>query len=117
MRGAGPGLPLAEQPFRHRGSLLFVALLIGGPGIARAADECGPSTTPLRGSASPARANDNRIAAGSMRAGVVEARLVARAASWSPDGPKGCALAVHAFAEEGKSPSIPGPLLRVPFGG
>ena len=36
--------------------------------------------------------------------------------SWRPDGPTGCPLAVHAFAEQGKAPSIPGPLLRVRAG-
>jgi FtsP/CotA-like multicopper oxidase with cupredoxin domain len=48
--------------------------------------------------------------------GVLHVTLVARAVSWKPDGPTGCALAVHAFAEEGKAPRIPGPLLRVRSG-
>jgi FtsP/CotA-like multicopper oxidase with cupredoxin domain len=61
-------------------------------------------------------ANDNRVAAGRMLDGVLHVTLVARAVSWKPDGPTGCALAVHAFAEEGKPPRIPGPLLRVRSG-
>ena len=61
-------------------------------------------------------ANDNRVAAGTLRDGVRTVRLVIRDASWYPDGPSGCALAVHAFAEEGKVAQIPGPLIRVQSG-
>jgi FtsP/CotA-like multicopper oxidase with cupredoxin domain len=61
-------------------------------------------------------ANDNRVAAGRMLDGVLHVTLVARAVSWKPDGPTGCVLAVHAFAEEGKPPSVPGPMLRVRAG-
>lgn len=61
-------------------------------------------------------ANDNRVGAGRIIDGVLHVTLVARAVSWKPDGPTGCALAVHAFAEEGRPPRIPGPLLRVRVG-
>lgn len=63
-----------------------------------------------------ARPNDNRVPAGSMKDGVLTVRLVARAAAWYPEGAQGCGLRVHAFAEEGKSAQIPGPLIRVPVG-
>ena len=51
-----------------------------------------------------------------VRDGVLTLRLVIREASWYPDGPNGCALRVHAFAEEGDSARIPGPLIRVRTG-
>jgi FtsP/CotA-like multicopper oxidase with cupredoxin domain len=60
--------------------------------------------------------NNNRAPAGVLANGVLSVRLVARAAAWYPDGSDGCGLTVHAFAEEGKEPRIPGPLLRVPAG-
>ena len=63
-----------------------------------------------------AESNDNRLLAGTMRDGVLTLRLVMREASWYPDGPDGCALRVHAFAEEGKPARIPGPLIRVRTG-
>ncbi|MEP6495591.1 MAG: multicopper oxidase domain-containing protein [bacterium] len=62
------------------------------------------------------RANDNRSRAGSLRDGVHTVNLVARTATWRPDGRGGCALTVHAFAEEGRQSQIPGPLIRVRIG-
>lgn len=60
--------------------------------------------------------NDNRTPAGTLRSGVLTLQLVARPALWRPEGPDGPDLPVYAFAEEGKSPRIPGPLVRVPVG-
>ncbi len=66
----------------------------------------------------PSRAtpNDNRTPAGAMRGGVLTLRVVAQPALWRPEGPNGPDLPVYAFAEEGKQPQIPGPLIRVPVG-
>ena len=63
-----------------------------------------------------AASNDNRRVAGSLRDGVLSLRIVATLAAWHPEGKQGCALQVHAFAEEGKSAQIPGPLIRVRSG-
>ena len=60
--------------------------------------------------------NDNRVAAGTLRNGVLTLRLVARPALWRPEGATGPELPIFAFAEEGKMPRIPGPLIRVPVG-
>jgi FtsP/CotA-like multicopper oxidase with cupredoxin domain len=60
--------------------------------------------------------NDNRVPAGTLRDGVLTLRLVARPALWRPEGPNGPELPIYAFAEEGKIPQIPGPLIRVPVG-
>src|SRR5215212_81067 len=62
-------------------------------------------------SARAAMPNDNRARAGVLRNGVLTVHLVARVAAWRPEGSTGCALTVHAFAEEGRPAQIPGPLL------
>ena len=48
--------------------------------------------------------------------GVLALYLEARPAHWRPEGPHGPDLAVFAFAEEGHTPLVPGPLVRVPAG-
>jgi FtsP/CotA-like multicopper oxidase with cupredoxin domain len=66
----------------------------------------------------PVRAaiNDNRRAAGVLRDGVLTLRLDALQADWHPDGDDAPGASVPAFAEEGRAPSIPGPLVRVRAG-
>ncbi|MEX2285271.1 MAG: multicopper oxidase domain-containing protein [Gemmatimonadota bacterium] len=66
--------------------------------------------------APPAIPNDNRVAAGKAKDGILTVRLVARPAAWHPEGNNGCGIRVHAFAEEGKPTQIPGPVLRVRVG-
>lgn len=61
-------------------------------------------------------ANDNRVPAGLLKNGTLTIRLTMREVAWYPDGPQGCGLRVHAFAEDGKSPRVPGPLIRVKVG-
>ena len=60
--------------------------------------------------------NDNRVASGTLRNGVLTLRLEARRARWSPDGTDGPSLVMPMFAEVGRSPQNPGPLIRVPAG-
>ena len=60
--------------------------------------------------------NDTRDPSGTLHNGVLTVRLVARPALWRPEGPNGPELPIYAFAEEGKAPRIPGPLIRVPAG-
>ncbi|HEX6307493.1 MAG TPA: multicopper oxidase domain-containing protein [Longimicrobiales bacterium] len=67
--------------------------------------------------AQAAQPNDNRTPAGTLRDGALTLRLVARVAAWHPEGRDGCAVRMHAFAEEGSAAaSIPGPLIRVRAG-
>jgi FtsP/CotA-like multicopper oxidase with cupredoxin domain len=68
--------------------------------------------------ASPPRVavNDNRTPAGTLRNGVLTLRLEVREGEWHPDRDTDPGLVVHAFAEAGKPPAIPGPLIRVPEG-
>ena len=60
--------------------------------------------------------NDNRKPAGVLRGGVLTLNLEARAATWHPDADGGPGVEVQAFAERGRAPQIPGPLIRVPAG-
>lgn len=60
--------------------------------------------------------NDNRVAAGTLLDGILTVALVATRAMWYPNGDSLTGLPVAAFAEEGKAPLVPGPLLRVPRG-
>ena len=60
--------------------------------------------------------NDNRIPAGVLRDGVLTVGLEAMATMWYPDGDSLPGMTIEAFAESGKRPSAPGPLLRVPSG-
>src|SRR5688500_5079533 len=75
--------------------------------------ECDGVPGTKAGRASP---NENRVAGGTLTAGILTIRLTMREAAWHPDGPSGCGLRVHAFAEDGKPAQIPGPLIRVPVG-
>ena len=61
-------------------------------------------------------ANDNRLPAGTLHGNVLTVRLVVQTARWFPEADNGPSLDVQALAEEGKAPSIPGPLIRVPAG-
>lgn len=60
--------------------------------------------------------NDNRTPAGRTAAGVLTVRLVAEDATFYPETKRGPGVAVFAFAEEGRAPTVPGPLLRVMAG-
>jgi manganese oxidase len=60
--------------------------------------------------------NDNRTAAGTLQNGVLTVSLELRSSVWMPNGDSGVAIPIAAFAEAGKAPSIPGPMLRVASG-
>lgn len=62
------------------------------------------------------RANDNREPAGRLNTGVLTIQLDVVRAEWRPESDRGPSLMVEAFAETGKAPRIPGPLLRVRTG-
>jgi len=87
--------------------------------VAMMSTSTGPGDLPSnRTTSAPPRVvpNDNRTPAGTLRDGVLTLRMVARPAVWRPEGPNGPDLPIYAFAEEGKAPLIPGPLIRVPIG-
>ena len=60
--------------------------------------------------------NDNRRPAGSLRGGVLALQLEVRTGVWYPEGPQGDSVVAPVFAEKGKAPQVPGPLIRVPTG-
>ena len=60
--------------------------------------------------------NDNRRPGGSLRNGVLTLRLEVRTGVWYPEGPRGDSVVAPVFAEAGKAPQVPGPLIRVPAG-
>jgi FtsP/CotA-like multicopper oxidase with cupredoxin domain len=60
--------------------------------------------------------NDNRQPAGRLRGNTLTLKLVVQMARWYPQARNGPYVDVEAFAEEGKEPMIPGPLIRVPTG-
>ena len=61
-------------------------------------------------------ANDNRTPAGTLRDGILSLDLDARTGQWQPEGPSRPSLQVPVFAETGRPPQAPGPLIRVPTG-
>src|SRR5579862_2640269 len=65
---------------------------------------------------SVASINDNRISAGQFTDGILNLHLELRRATWYPESDTGVHKDVYAFAEEGRAPQVPGPLLRVPKG-
>jgi FtsP/CotA-like multicopper oxidase with cupredoxin domain len=83
------------------------ALLLVGASLATAHGTHGDERT---------LTNDNRTAAGVVRAGVLTLSLEARAGIWHPNGDDSPGVALPAFAEAGHAPQIPGPLIRVQAG-
>ncbi len=95
-------------------TFLAVALTVPPADSAPGVREVGcPFPNPTAPAALP---NDNRTPAGILRSGVLELKLEIRLAGWYPDGPAGCGLPVHVFAEAGKPATTPGPLIRVRVG-
>ena len=60
--------------------------------------------------------NDNLRAAGTVRGGVLRLHIDTRLGVWRPDGADAPGATVPAFAEAGRKPQIPGPLIRVSSG-
>lgn len=98
-----------------KNSVYCVAIAV----IAAVGQACapGPANQAITAAVLPtAAANDNRVAAGNLRDGILHLDLDAVQTGWRPDRDVDSAVTVQAFAERGKIPTIPGPLLRVPQG-
>ena len=63
-----------------------------------------------------AASNDNRRAAGTLHNGKLELNLDIVNAQWFPEDDAGPSITMQAFAEAGRAPEIPGPMIRVPEG-
>src|SRR3954471_21193602 len=100
---------------RLRRSLVFLLTPVSLLAVGTAHGQTQPSGTPP---VAMAVANDNRTPAGVLKDGVLTLHLVALVARWQPEGqgPHDPVRIVQTFAEEGKAPQIPGPLVRVPEG-
>jgi FtsP/CotA-like multicopper oxidase with cupredoxin domain len=61
-------------------------------------------------------ANDNRAPAGVIARDTLRIRLEVKMGRWYPEAADGPYLEAPVFGEEGKAPSIPGPLIRIPAG-
>lgn len=59
------------------------------------------------------RPNDNTRSAGTFSGDTLRLQLEVRAAEWRPESDSGPVLRVEAFAESGRAPEIPAPLIRV----
>ena len=66
--------------------------------------------------AAVALANTNHTPAGTLASRVLTLAVDVVAARWSPEGENDPEVPIFAFAEPGKAPTTPGPLLRVPLG-
>src|SRR5262249_37940320 len=76
-------------------------------------------STSLRTTASELRsiqANSNQTPPGTLANGVLNVDLEIQQANWFPQTDSGPSMKVFAFGEKGKSPQIPGPMIRVPEG-
>lgn len=106
MRERHPAIQMTSPPVRlpHR-LVLFVLTLLATSGACLA--QFSPDVP-------RAITHDNLQPAGEFANGVQTLRLEIREASWHPDSDTGPTLPILAFGEEGKSPSVPGPLIRVP---
>ena len=63
-----------------------------------------------------ATTNDNTKGAGTLSGGVLSVSLVGEVARWYPGPDSAPPVVTQLFGEEGKAPSNPGPLLRMPLG-
>jgi FtsP/CotA-like multicopper oxidase with cupredoxin domain len=75
-----------------------------------------PLFSGAQSSAERIASNDNRRPAGILRNGILKLDLEIRNGRWYPESDTGASVTIHAFAEAGKLPSNPGPLIRVPEG-
>ncbi len=78
--------------------------------VSRAPVPVGPSAVP------EVAFNDNRQPAGTLTDGVLELQLEVQTGLWHVLGADQPGAEILAFAESGKNPEIPGPLIRVPLG-
>lgn len=97
----------------------FTALLVTSAALVQESVMPPPPRVPLprpAANAPVATVNDNRRPAGTLSGGVLTLALDIVEAAYQPEGPHDPVVRVLAFAEPGKAPVVPGPLLRAPLG-
>jgi manganese oxidase len=94
-------MTLQNKAFVYAASAL-AALVFSLPGAAQA-----------QPAANVIQANSNQLAAGTLTGNTLSLALEIREGEWFPESDSGPSMKVFAFSEQGKSPQIPGPLIRV----
>jgi FtsP/CotA-like multicopper oxidase with cupredoxin domain len=94
---------LRTRVTRWRSTLAILTVFFVSAGLAQS-----PPVVPER-----IEANSNRVPAGVLENGVLTVHLELRQADWYPEAETGPSMKVYSFAEEGKAPQVPGPLIRV----
>jgi FtsP/CotA-like multicopper oxidase with cupredoxin domain len=93
-----------------------ILIMIRWPILSLLAALAGPVSRVASQALPRAVANDNRQPAGQMQRDTLALRLTVTPVSWHILADTAAAFTVLAFAEEGRSPTIPGPLIRVRVG-
>lgn len=99
-------------------SLLLAALVLGSTQFQESVVPT-PARMPLPHPATGAQlaqVNDNRHPAGTRSAGTLTLALDIVEAGYQPEGDHDPVVRILAFAEPGKPPTVPGPMLRAPLG-
>src|SRR3954463_15627776 len=86
--------------------LTALSAFIGGNGPSR-------NLIVPRGPLPRIAANDNRRAAGTLKDGKLELKLDIVEARWFPESDTGPSVVMQAFAEVGRQPEVPGPVIHV----
>ena len=85
-------------------------------GALLAANACRPGGADAAPGLPRVMANDNRLAAGTRRGDTLALHLEVRMGRWFPEADDGLHVDAPVFAEVGKPPQVPGPLVRIPTG-
>ncbi len=91
-----------------RSAILPFALLVAVGAVPHRVADRSKSSAPPR-----VTTNDNRRPAGTLRDGKLELKLEVVNAEWFPEAESGPSVVMQAFAEVGRAPEIPGPMIRV----
>ena len=100
-------------------SALHAAVLAAALPLLQEAVVAPPPRVPLPrpvANAPMAAINQNRVPAGRLSRGTLTIALDVVEAAWQPEGSSDPVVRVLALAEPGKTPQVPGPLLRAPVG-
>jgi FtsP/CotA-like multicopper oxidase with cupredoxin domain len=114
MRSPSPRLRLRRAAIALAAIATFAAPAFAPaqPRLRRAADGGASRLAPV----TRVVPNDNRARAGTLRDGVLSIALVATEGMWYPDADAAPGVRMQAFAEAGRAPRIPGPLIRAAAG-
>src|SRR5438270_7344669 len=90
-------------------TIVLLATISASLGVGAPPRNATPTRVPLQKIA----ANDNRRAAGTVKDGKLELKLDIVNARWFPESDSGPSVVMQAFAEVGRQPEVPGPVIHV----